>query len=137
MYILKYYFQRRFLTGRLADKVFLVCCSTINTLISLLHIVCFIIKLFNRLILQTAIKVRNVSWSTSKLWFLSSHNERLYFKWKSLLIVHWDLFTPELKWISYIRFIAKNAGRTIGFLYCSRKYLVSFAMLYLYKYQVQ
>ena len=46
-------------------------------------------------------------------------------------------FTPDLKWNTYIKSVAKVAGKMVGSLYRSRRYLTADAILYLYKSQVR
>ena len=45
--------------------------------------------------------------------------------------------TPDLKWNEYIREVAKVAGKMVGSLFRSRKYLTPASMLYLYKSQIR
>ena len=46
-------------------------------------------------------------------------------------------FTPDLRWNTYIRSVAKATGKMVGSFYRSKKYLTPPAILYLYKSQIR
>ena len=47
------------------------------------------------------------------------------------------MFTPDLRWNTYIQSVAKSAGKMVGSFYRSRKYLTPEAIIYLYKSQIR
>lgn len=61
-------------------------------------------------------------------------SEDVHSRNKTRNIFHFNMqLNPDFKWKSYIQQIAKDAGKVVGSLYGSSKYLIPRATVYIYE----